>query len=901
MHGLNARSLTGRDIVLASVLESLRRPAGHGAAVAAEAGLGKTAIATAAAQEMQAEMPVYWVYSSPALKTVPYGALAALLPDLAPRQTGSALAVMRALMARIIAQAPEGGAPAGRPGRAPLVVVDDAHDIDGPSLDLLAQLLDARHIRLLVLTRTFQDISDVLPHMWDGQVTRHQLLPLDEREVLQLCQQELQGQVSITAAVELARLTGGNPMYLLALLDEAVRTGFLVQRQGIWATTDSETPVGGRVGDLVKAQIRGLDPADRTALEVISLAEPLPLRLAFRLGLHASVDRLANVLLVRVSGASDAGQVVRPLHPIYGEVVRGMVPAARSARLHKQLQAVLAGVDLGEEGQLHLVSWSLALGAQVPEQELLYAAETANNRSDPRLALRAAAAAGRGALRIPARIQEARALLLLGKAGQATATLEGTLEQAADLRTVKQAMMVHVQLAQQSTFGSGWEVPLARQWNRAIDRLSGSQPAEAVESARCGAQTLRLLSRVWAGEYAQAELELAEVLRKARESADVEAILFAEAMTAEVQVATGRAQTALKHSTAAMDLLPEATAGSRLFGPFVLHRHLTVLLWLGDWEQLQRSVASADSPVQRTLLHSGGVADFAMGLGHLRSNDLHEAVKDFSAAVEAATRNDPEGILPLALALASFAAASLGQREAAGRLLAAAGRTPPRGPEQYRLLAEGILAGGRFALDSDGSYIQKLRDTAAAAQERSFTAVEFTLRTLSLRLGDLSEAGRLLKVTEGFEGPQALVLNRATRALVDQDSAALVALASDPEPELDLQLARQCLLEAQRLARRNNDRALLNRIHRLTGRHGGGNRGMLPELTRRERDVAALVAAGQRNAEIARTLNLSVRTVEGHIYRTYEKLGISRREELRERFPLLDRPSGGWNRPAEAE
>ena len=175
------------------------------------------------------------------------------------------------------------------------------------------------------------------------------------------------------------------------------------------------------------------------------------------------------------------------------------------------------------------------------------------------------------------------------------------------------------------------------------------------------------------------------------------------------------------------------------------------------------------------------------------------------------------------------------------------------------------------------------------------------MRHLSMRLGDFSESGRLLKVTEGFEGPQALVLNRVARAVVDQDSAALVALASAPEPELDRQLARQCLLEAQRLARRNNDRAMLNRIQRLMGRQGGGSRGALPELTRRERDVAALVAAGQRSSEIASALNLSVRTVEGHIYRTYEKLGISRREELRERFPLLERRSGGWNQPPRAE
>ena len=114
---------------------------------------------------------------------------------------------------------------------------------------------------------------------------------------------------------------------------------------------------------------------------------------------------------------------------------------------------------------------------------------------------------------------------------------------------------------------------------------------------------------------------------------------------------------------------------------------------------------------------------------------------------------------------------------------------------------------------------------------------------------------------------------------------------------MDLLLARQCSLEALRLARKGSDRATLNRIQRLVGRQAGNGHASLPELTRREHAVAELVASGYRNAEIAARLNLSVRTVEGHIYRTYEKLGISRREELKARFPSLRNPAADWNRP----
>ncbi len=46
-------------------------------------------------------------------------------------------------------------------------------------------------------------------------------------------------------------------------------------------------------------------------------------------------------------------------------------------------------------------------------------------------------------------------------------------------------------------------------------------------------------------------------------------------------------------------------------------------------------------------------------------------------------------------------------------------------------------------------------------------------------------------------------------------------------------------------------------------------------LSPRERQVLALVAAGQSNGEIADELSLSIRTVERHLSNIYTKLGVS--------------------------
>jgi DNA-binding CsgD family transcriptional regulator len=52
-------------------------------------------------------------------------------------------------------------------------------------------------------------------------------------------------------------------------------------------------------------------------------------------------------------------------------------------------------------------------------------------------------------------------------------------------------------------------------------------------------------------------------------------------------------------------------------------------------------------------------------------------------------------------------------------------------------------------------------------------------------------------------------------------------------------------------------------------------------LTGREREIVALVAEGLSNDEIANKLFVSRRTVEGHLYRAFTKLGVTDRGELR--------------------
>ena len=51
-------------------------------------------------------------------------------------------------------------------------------------------------------------------------------------------------------------------------------------------------------------------------------------------------------------------------------------------------------------------------------------------------------------------------------------------------------------------------------------------------------------------------------------------------------------------------------------------------------------------------------------------------------------------------------------------------------------------------------------------------------------------------------------------------------------------------------------------------------------LTDREREIVALLSEGLSNRDIASKLHVSIRTVEGHIYKAMTKTGTSNRDEL---------------------
>ena len=96
--------------------------------------------------------------------------------------------------------------------------------------------------------------------------------------------------------------------------------------------------------------------------------------------------------------------------------------------------------------------------------------------------------------------------------------------------------------------------------------------------------------------------------------------------------------------------------------------------------------------------------------------------------------------------------------------------------------------------------------------------------------------------------------------------------------------AREPLRRALELARRGGAMGVAARAHGELEATGEKLRRLTPTgvdaLTPSERRVAEMAASGMTNREIAQALFLTIKTIESHLHATYDKLGISSRQEI---------------------
>jgi ATP/maltotriose-dependent transcriptional regulator MalT len=278
---------------------------------------------------------------------------------------------------------------------------------------------------------------------------------------------------------------------------------------------------------------------------------------------------------------------------------------------------------------------------------------------------------------------------------------------------------------------------------------------------------------------------------------------------------------------------------------------------------------------------------------HLLVGRPASAEARFREAIGALRVEDPSKYLEWALGLLAAACAQQGRADEARRAYdeseRAADRTLRLFDADRRLVLAWVLA-AEGQLTAARQQAEMLGLGAVANEQLSFGMMALHD---AMRLGSTTAVLPLIDAAKCCDGVLAATVGAHARAVrcgdAEELSAAgeqLVAIGLDaPAAE-----AHICAAAAyQQTGKASSARAESARADAVLGRCEGIRTPVTTtrvvthaRLTPRELEIAGLAARGATNGEIAARLVTSTRTVEGHLLRAFSKLGISRRQDLRD-------------------
>ena len=773
------------------------------------------------------------------------------------------------------------------------VAVDDLQWLDKASLAglrfALPRFEDARLVWLLAVRG---EVPTWLPRMVPGdRLTTVEIEGLSVGALHEALRARLGRSLPRPTLVRIWETSGGNPFFALELARALERRGF--------ATTPGDPlPLPSSLDELLRERLDGLG---RAALDVAAASAALTEPTTELLGaaFEETADAgLAEALDARILELDD--DRVRFSHPLLASAVSARQTHAARRSLHARL-AVIA--PTGEERARHL-----ALATLRPDPETAAIVEEAALSADARGAPFAAAELADESLRLTPREASAdrrRRLLLAADRYYAAADLERAtvlLERArAEERPGRARAEVLVQLART---GAGprdakllLETALAEaaddpalvaeihlllaghmRFMEGIDR--GLEHAElAVDAAgavgdaatRCRALAAYGLLHFNSGKGVPAEMDPAVALERSLPGWPIEegpALVRTHQLvwTSEVE----RARTLARELEAALEARGDVPGRADALW------YLALAEWrAGDWREAERCAAADDEltalvgramanegfPAVIVAAHLGRVDDAVRraeaGIVGARGQSMPVAEQGFDWIVGFVrlSQGDPAG-----------AAESLRRAHDTRRIL---GMREPAMCTELGDLLEALVATGE--LDAAEQVLEEWEPRAAALDRAWALALLARGRGLvHAARGERDEAfsafdrslAEHARVTEPFQHARTLLALGRTQRRAKRRAAARATLEDA--------LARFEELGARLWAERAREE--LGRI--------GGRAPSRRSLTEAERRIAALVAEGRTNREVAAALFLTEHSVETALTRVYRKLGIRSRREL---------------------
>jgi DNA-binding CsgD family transcriptional regulator len=898
--------LVGRTTELARIdalLDDARAGRGTVLVLTGEPGVGKSALLRAAA-ERASDLRVLRAAGAEYEAELPFSGLHELLHPVLPLVEdlpGPQAAALRGALAmsdeavdRFAAFAAVFGLLAAAAADTPLLVaVDDAQWIDSASLEALgfaARRLSGEAAGVVIAFR-----DEIMPSFRAASFEHLAVAGLEADEIAALVDRAAERPLSHNLRDRLARATHGNPLAALEVA-AAVSDDRLAGRLGV----GEPLPPSRLISHAFEHRITALSEPARNALLLAAAGESesayVVLAAAGRLELPSDAFAEAE----RAGAIAVEDDRVRFRHPLLRSLAYRGAPAAERRRAHGALAGCLTAAP-GIESERR--AWHLAAAAFAPDEAVAGALAAAAERFAQRTGYLAAAYAYERAAELtpdPGRrgerlVEAAEATRLAGRPVRARELLTEAAPLASDdaLRAdiaFKEAMLEawlgSVEVAAERYARLAGEVSDPDRAAQALSYAAGAAIAAgdtetALASARRAAELLDPATTQAAGVSARTACTVREtlgaVLVLRGEPAEGAPLLRAAAEWFEAEgELPGR-----DYVAQALLWVEDYALARRLLDPLLAHarrvgdlRALTSALEVqaqlayrtGDWRAAHSAAEesvrlSADTELTVQLAYSLGVLAIVEAARGDTTSAAHAAQAD-----EIAARNRLGVIAEYTGAARGLDALGRGQPlDALAHLDAVAERVAATGRRQ-----PGVLQWEADRLE------------AAVRAERPEVAREGVAQ-----LGEHGWAGAVAARILGLEAD-------------DYRPHFETALSRDGGP---FEAARARLCFGRRLRRdglrveaREQLHAALEAFRALgaapwadaaereLGASGEKLRRRTPEaedeLTAQEHQIAALVAAGASNKDVAAQLFLSTKTVEAHLTRIYRKLGVSSRTQL---------------------
>jgi DNA-binding CsgD family transcriptional regulator len=859
--------LVGRDRLIEDIERSYATQC-NGVVMLGEAGVGKTRLAREAVARLSRSGCASWsTIATRSASGMPLGALAPL-PAAGDPPPDNPIDVMTAMAT------PGDAVPEPRP----VVAIDDAHLLDDASAALVFRLAAEGRAFFILTARACEPVPDAVTALWMmGLAQRIEVPPLADDDIDALFTAELGAPMDAVSRSTLRRQCEGSPLLLRELLMAGRESGCLRQHDGVWRWEDRGY-ITARLSDVVRARMGELEPALLALGELLAFGEALPLPMVEDLACRAAVEVAERRGLVKVTTSGSRWEV-RLEQALFGPLLRATTPRSREQEVWRQLAQAAERSPMRRSDDIMLAAkWRQRAGRESPPDLLLAGAARASERLDLDLAEELAGLAHSAGAGPRAELTLAETLARRGRYADAARVLPATAD------------------CMEAPDRSRWKI--LRQW---IHYLGNSEqplgpPDDERDATALAAYAWLLVAE---GRNAQALSLSREVLMAAPDASGAvtraaAVLLVAAGLLGRPEPATGVLSIALaaaEHRRDRHPLEPTEVAAAGCVA-LVAMGELSAAQMLAERShqaavETVRRLGRGAAPAVGACAAAQGIVAKAQGRAVMARSALSEA-----AALLAGWPT--EGITRVVLAELAATHALLGDVTSARERLSEADRLDAfKAPvltawvERARAwvtAAEGDLPGaagqalraGTLARDTQQPTIEALA-TYDAARFGDTSTAHVDLARLAAEL-DLDVVAAMAAVAKALRSPDA----------ADDLDASAHWLAVKGHILYAAEAATVAHARHLRAGRRTAAAVSLRQARELELECGEDVHSPLlsptttdTQLTPRELQIARLAAAGHSAPKIAARFGLSPRTVNNHLGRAYDKLGITGRTQLR--------------------